>query len=98
MKVKILEGRPGSPDGVTVVKYKKGDVVDMPAHLANVFVGEKWAEPFVDAPVAQAAPAPAAKMVVAAPENKADTGPADGKKADASEDDPTRAMRSGRRA
>lgn len=69
MKVKILEGRPGSPDGVAVIKYKKGEVVDMSAHLAKTFIAEGWAELLVEAPV-QPVSAPATKMVTGAPENK----------------------------
>ena len=43
MKLKMLETRQGSPDGVTVLTYKKGEIVDVPAELAHVFLSESWA-------------------------------------------------------
>jgi len=44
MKVRMLVTKQGSPDGIRVNEYKKGDVVDVPQGLAEVFLENKWAE------------------------------------------------------
>lgn len=43
MRVKIIKNQPGSPDGVTVIDYRAGQVYDMPDHLAVIFIRENWA-------------------------------------------------------
>jgi len=42
VKIKMLETRTGSPDGVTVCSYAKGEQYDLPDGLAQVFVHEGW--------------------------------------------------------
>ena len=43
MKVEMKSTQSGSPDGLTVVQYKKKAVVEMPESLAKVFLHEGWA-------------------------------------------------------
>ena len=43
MKLKMLETRSGSPDGVSTVLYKKNREYELPDDLACVFIKEKWA-------------------------------------------------------
>jgi len=62
MKLKMLQTRSGSPDGVTVNRYERGAVYEVPAALAEVFLDQGWAR--------RAAP-PRSKNAGAAPENKA---------------------------
>ncbi len=38
----MLETRTGSPDGVTVCSYAKGEQYELPDGLAQVFVHEGW--------------------------------------------------------
>lgn len=45
MRIKMLETRTGSPDGVTVRSYAKGEQYDLPDGLAEVFVHEGWGKP-----------------------------------------------------
>ena len=40
--IKMLETRTGSPDGVTVCSYAKGEQYELPDGLAQVFVHEGW--------------------------------------------------------
>ncbi len=44
MKLKMLETRSGSPDGVSTVLYEKDREYELPDDLACVFVKEKWAQ------------------------------------------------------
>lgn len=43
MKLKMLETRSGSPDGVSTVLYEKDREYELPDDLACVFIKEKWA-------------------------------------------------------
>lgn len=43
MKLKMLETRSGSPDGVSTVLYEKDREYELPDGLACVFIKEKWA-------------------------------------------------------
>ncbi len=43
MKVKMNRTCYGSPDGMRVAEYKKGETVDLPDALAEVFVQQHWA-------------------------------------------------------
>ena len=43
MKVKMNRTCYGSPDGMRVAEYKKGETVDLPDALAEVFVHQRWA-------------------------------------------------------
>ena len=43
MNVKIVRPCAGSPDGIHVVAYQKGETVDLPDSLAEVFVQQGWA-------------------------------------------------------
>lgn len=40
MKIKMLETKKGSPDGINVKTYIAGQVYEIPASLANVFVNQ----------------------------------------------------------
>lgn len=42
VKIKMLETRTGSPDGMTVCSYVRGEQYEMPDGLAKVFVNEGW--------------------------------------------------------
>ena len=42
MKIKMLETRVGSPDGVTVRSYARGEQYELPDGLAQVFIDEGW--------------------------------------------------------
>ena len=44
MKIKMLETRMGSPDGVSVLSYIEADQYDLPDGLAQVFIAEGWAK------------------------------------------------------
>lgn len=44
MQVKMKSTQKGSPDGITVHTYEKGEVYDLPDSLAEVFLEEGWAE------------------------------------------------------
>lgn len=44
MQVKMKSTQKGSPDGITVNTYEKGEVYDLPDSLAVVFLEEGWAE------------------------------------------------------
>ncbi|MCH8209415.1 MAG: hypothetical protein IIA62_10255 [Nitrospinae bacterium] len=43
MKLKMLETRSGSPDGVSTVLYEKDREYELPDDLACVFIKETWA-------------------------------------------------------
>ena len=61
MKVKMLKNRQGSPDGILVNNYIRGETVEMPYQLAHVFIRQHWAQKLAD---------PALKDGGRAPENK----------------------------
>jgi hypothetical protein len=44
MLVNMLETKLGSPDGIQVNEYKKGEEYNLPSSLARVFLDEKWAK------------------------------------------------------
>lgn len=75
MKIRMLQSRPGSPDGVFVQWYERGLEYDFASpgetSLANVFLREGWAE--LVEPKAQPA-APEDKDLGMAPANKTRTG------------------------
>ena len=56
MKVRMNSTRRGSPDGIAVHEYYKGESYDLPESLAQVFVEEKWASPVSDKAEAKAQP------------------------------------------
>ncbi len=43
MKLKMNRTRYGSPDGVQVEEYKKGETYDVRETLAAIFLKERWA-------------------------------------------------------
>lgn len=43
-RVRMLSTQDGSPDGVTVNRYKEGQTYDVPVPLAEVMLTERWAE------------------------------------------------------
>jgi len=63
MKIKMLETRMGSPDGVSVLAYTEGEQYEVPDSLGRVFIAEGWA-------VAGRIKAGRKKDKGAAPENK----------------------------
>lgn len=44
MRLLMKETRRGSPNGVDVNRYLEGEEYDLPETLANVFIGNGWAE------------------------------------------------------
>lgn len=66
MKIKMLETRMGSPDGVSVLAYTGGEQYEVPDDLGLVFITEGWA---VDGRIK----ASRKKDKGAAPENKSTT-------------------------
>lgn len=67
VKIKMLETRTGSPDGMTVRSYTKGEQYEMPGDLAQVFVQEGWGKVMQ----VRVRKQPATKKALgAAPENK----------------------------
>lgn len=44
MKIKMLETKLGSPNGIDVEKYEKGNEYEMEGHLLEVFLKHGWAE------------------------------------------------------
>lgn len=45
MKIKMLQTRSGSPNGVSTVLYEKDREYEIPDELAQIFLKEKWARP-----------------------------------------------------
>lgn len=43
MKIKMLQDKKGSPDGIKVIGYEKGKVVDLPVELAEPWIARKLA-------------------------------------------------------
>lgn len=70
MRIKMRSTRLGSPDGVQVNSYEKGETYRLPDELGLVFLREGWAERAKFRAKAKAK-APANKNAGAAPENKA---------------------------
>ncbi len=68
VRIHILETRDGSPDGITVVRYRPGETHDMPVDLAAVFLREGWGK--VVPKRKDTGPAPENKAIEAPPENK----------------------------
>ena len=61
MLAKMKETQFGSPNGITKVKYEKGQTYDLPESLFNVFVKQmKMADPIIEEE----------KKMVTVPENK----------------------------
>ena len=44
MRVKMLQKQIGSPDGIRIVTYEKGEEYDLPKPLATIFTEQNWAE------------------------------------------------------
>lgn len=65
VRIKMLETRTGSPDGMTVCSYSKGEQYELPDRLAQVFVQEGWGKP-----VQERGRKPRKKDAGSAPENK----------------------------
>ena len=63
MLVRILQPISGSPNGIMVIHYTKGQVCDLPDSLASVFLSIKAAEVFKEEMIES-------RMMPAAPENK----------------------------
>jgi hypothetical protein len=73
MKLKMLETRQGSPDGISVATYEEGQTYDIPKDLAGVFIREDWAEPLKKKeadPAASGAVTKGQKNQGGSPENK----------------------------
>lgn len=68
MLLTMVETRPGSPDGIRVVTYEKGESYEVPAALGEIFLGEGWARPARKGK--QLSAAPRNKDAGAAPRNK----------------------------
>ncbi len=43
MKIKMLKTRQGSPDGISVNTYTRGETAEVPDELARIFIGQRWA-------------------------------------------------------
>jgi hypothetical protein len=61
IKLKMLEDRLGSHDGIDVRTYANGQVYDLPERLANDFLANGWAEAVKAEPAKPAKAAKAAK-------------------------------------
>jgi hypothetical protein len=48
MAYKILKDFKGSPDGIAVIEYTKGDIVPLAPSLAEVALEEKWVKEVAD--------------------------------------------------
>lgn len=57
MRVKMLTDAPGSPDGVTVNEYSKGEVYEVTDSLGTVFIEQGLAEATEDDVTPDAEPA-----------------------------------------
>jgi len=44
MKIKMLETRLGSPDGVSVLSYAEAEQYEVPDDLGQAFLAEGWAK------------------------------------------------------
>lgn len=43
-RIRMVQTRYGSPDGIQVLQYQAGQVYSIPDSLANIFLSEGWAE------------------------------------------------------
>lgn len=43
-RIRMIQTRYGSPDGIQVLQYQAGQVYSIPDDLANVFLSQGWAE------------------------------------------------------
>ena len=43
-RIRMIQTRYGSPDGIQVLQYQAGQVYSVPDDLANVFLSQGWAE------------------------------------------------------
>jgi len=68
MAYKILKDFRGSPDGMAVIDYNKGEVVDLVPSLAQIALEEKWAKEVSDPVTADPQPEPATNDVTGQPE------------------------------
>jgi hypothetical protein len=44
VKIRMLRTAKGSPDGIQVNEYRQGEIYEVPGRLAEIFLGENWAE------------------------------------------------------
>lgn len=65
MKVEMKTTQYASPEGHTVIRYSKGQQVELPEKLAQVFIKEGWARRLSRREI---------KAIGAAPENKSGKG------------------------
>ena len=76
VKIKMLETRTGSPDGIIVRSYTQGEQYELPDALAAIFIAEGWAKPAVrkiPGAAGEGIPGPGKKDRGAAVENKSRT-------------------------
>ena len=78
MRIKMIKGSFGYPDGIHPQEYKADQTYEIPEPLAQNFLGQGIAEKALDEPETKAeGPAPANKAETQAPANKAEeTAPA----------------------
>ncbi len=43
-RIRMIQTRYGSPDGIQVLQYQAGQIYSVPDDLANVFLSQGWAE------------------------------------------------------
>jgi len=43
-RIRMIQTRHGSPDGIQVFQYQAGQVYTIPDDLANIFLSQRWAE------------------------------------------------------
>jgi len=43
-RIRMIQTRHGSPDGIQVFQYQAGQVYTVPDDLANIFLSQGWAE------------------------------------------------------
>jgi hypothetical protein len=43
-RIRMIQTRFGSPDGIQVFQYRAGQVYSIPDDLANIFLAQGWAE------------------------------------------------------
>lgn len=43
-RIRMIQTKHGSPDGIQVFQYQAGQVYTIPDELANVFLAQGWAE------------------------------------------------------
>ena len=67
MAYKILKDFKGSPDGMAVIDYSKGQVVNLVPSLAAVTIDEKWAKEVSDVATDDPQPEPAINVITGEP-------------------------------